>query len=447
MNKNTKDEISYVDWTKKLNDVTKLIFCLSCTFLAAAILTPIFFDVSSFSFWFDSGAIKNLATSVSLTGLVMAWFLQAVNNQECGQAMTNVVRHIFPLYYINILVFFVSSAISIFFSGTEAVDRAHAFIPKETDVFISGLALISVILTIINIALLCSVILFSFEKRRTAAFSVLYALTKRKNDKMAQQSAFGKWQAEICACIDNVEMTHVEGYFRALCEVYDITCKNTSANQEPITQTLFNRHIKDVVRRIDPLVDPFYGRQVCACIMKADLSKLENRGQAERQRTLLLRLFIIALGDCVMKSERVIPDEVVAAFQQLWNCLWESQSPNNTDDEFSEFFGKCLLYYFAYVSVYFVNLYGNKIKIESDGCIAFNDSSLKQSLLEFILRFKSMKDLSKSKNPKLFEKNSRDTYFSDVKSSMSEIAYSQPISKNADKKYHLIFNCFFNDSL
>lgn len=194
-------------------------FALSCVTLATAVIAGVcglLFQVACPA-WLhgvadllSADAIKNIAMTVGLTGVIFTWLLQIIGDQECGLPMDKLFRHAFKPYTAQLVLFMIALLLSIGFSS---LTRG-----SDWDLIISGCAFISSLAGIFGMWFLCRLFLFSTQKRRYIAFSCLEEDLLDGAD--ARRTALNKWRKELPLCIQNgdIERDYVLRFFRRLSE-------------------------------------------------------------------------------------------------------------------------------------------------------------------------------------------------------------------------------------
>lgn len=142
--------------------------------------------------------LKDIATTVGLTGVLFAWLLQIIGEKTCGITNDALFEWEYPHYQQQIFLFIQFTLVSIYTCGSEYAGRLLAL-----------LCSIGMLCGIINMWLMCATFLFSMKDRRQVAFCIL----RNRMENQWDQAALRAWAQELNTCADRNERVHIDTLF------------------------------------------------------------------------------------------------------------------------------------------------------------------------------------------------------------------------------------------
>lgn len=142
--------------------------------------------------------LKDIATTVGLTGVLFAWLLQIIGEKTCDITTDALFEWEYPHYQRQIFHFIQFTLVSIYTCGSEHAGRLLAL-----------LCSMGMLCGIINMWLMCATFLFSMKDRRQAAFCILRNHLENQWD----QAALRAWAQELNTCADRNERAHIDTLF------------------------------------------------------------------------------------------------------------------------------------------------------------------------------------------------------------------------------------------
>lgn len=147
--------------------------------------------------------LKDISTTVGLTGILFAWLLQIIGDKTCGVVADELFRWEYSPYLWQILLFIQFTLMCIYTCGSNGAGKLLALITFAG--MLCGIA---------SMWLMCGTFLFSTKDRRSVAFCLLRSRLRRRWD----IAALTAWAQELNTCVDRGETGHIYSCFQAIQE-------------------------------------------------------------------------------------------------------------------------------------------------------------------------------------------------------------------------------------
>lgn len=148
-------------------------------------------------------SLKDIATTVGLTGILFAWLLQIIGDQTCGIVMDELFQWEYPYYLWQILLFIKSALLCIYTCDSERAGKIVALA-----------SFIGMLCGIFNMWLMCTTFLFSTGARRRVGFCFLRVHLYEQWDPAFLES----WAQELETCASRGETEYIQAYFNAIAD-------------------------------------------------------------------------------------------------------------------------------------------------------------------------------------------------------------------------------------
>lgn len=146
-------------------------------------------------------SLKDIATTVGLTGILFAWLLQVIGDKTCGIVMDELFQWEYPHYLWQILLFIKSALLCIYTCDSASAGRTVALA-----------SFIGMLCGIANMWLMCATFLFSTGARRRVGFCFLRVHLNEQWD----MALLDTWAQELVTCANRGETEFIQAYFDAI---------------------------------------------------------------------------------------------------------------------------------------------------------------------------------------------------------------------------------------
>ena len=142
--------------------------------------------------------LRDIATTIGITGILFAWLLQVIGDKTCGIVMDELFQWEHPHYLMQILFFIQFALVCIYTCGSEHEERIVALV-----------TFIGMICGILNMWIMCATFLFSTKDRRRVGFCFLETHLKAQWN----QALLVSWAMELETSASRGEEEFIEACF------------------------------------------------------------------------------------------------------------------------------------------------------------------------------------------------------------------------------------------